>query len=142
MGAGCGLFSTRRVAWREAGLGEISVAVNLASPSFRRADLADEIAAVLSKSNLDPQMLELEVTESMLIQDVGATLKTLTQLRQLGVKLSIDDFGTGHSSLSYLRRFRADQIKIDRSFVSDITTSSEAAAITAIINLPRREFEY
>ena len=136
------MFSTRRVAWREAGLGEISVAVNLASPSFRRADLADEIAAVLSKSNLDPQMLELEVTESMLIQDVGATLKTLTQLRQLGVKLSIDDFGTGHSSLSYLRRFRADQIKIDRSFVSDITTSSEAAAITAIINLPRREFEY
>lgn len=136
------LNSSRGVAWREAGLGEISVAVNLASPSFRRADLADEIAAVLSKSNLDPQMLELEVTESMLIQDVGATLKTLTQLRQLGVKLSIDDFGTGHSSLSYLRRFRADQIKIDRSFVSDITTSSEAAAITAIINLPRREFEY
>lgn len=134
--------SSRGVAWREAGLGEISVAVNLASPSFRRADLADEIAAVLSKSNLDPQMLELEVTESMLIQDVGATLKTLAQLRQLGVKLSIDDFGTGHSSLSYLRRFRADQIKIDRSFVSDITTSSEAAAITAIINLPRREFEY
>jgi diguanylate cyclase (GGDEF)-like protein len=120
-------------AWRQLNLPEISVAINLASPSFRSAQLAKEVSAVLASFQLRPDLLELEVTESMLMQDVGVTLRTLSELRELGVKLSIDDFGTGHSSLSYLRRFHVDQLKIDRSFVAEITNSSDDAAITAAI---------
>jgi diguanylate cyclase (GGDEF)-like protein len=125
-------------AWRQMNLPEISVAVNLASPSFHDALLAKEVSTVLGDFRLRPNLLELEATESMLMRDVGATLRTLSQLRELGVKLSIDDFGTGHSSLSYLRRFRIDQLKIDRSFVAEITDNPDDAAITAaIISLGR-----
>ena len=126
-------------AWRQANLPQISVAVNLASPSFRSVDLAREVSAVLDSYQLRPDLLELEVTESMLMENVDVTLRTLRQLRELGVKLAIDDFGTGHSSLSYLRRFRVDQLKIDRSFVAEITKSASDAAITTIIILLGRE---
>ena len=118
-------------AWQKAGLPEFSVAVNLASPSFRSESLVRDIETALTHYKLRPELLELEVTESMLMQDAAVTIKTLGQLRELGVKLSIDDFGTGHSSLSYLRRFHIDQLKIDRSFVAAITNSSRDAAITA-----------
>ena len=123
-------------AWRQMNLPEITLAVNLAGPSFRSAQLATEVEAALRELNLPPRLLELEATESMVMHDIGVTLKTLGHLRELGVKLSIDDFGTGHSSLSYLRRFRIDQLKIDRSFIAEITNNPDAAAITtAIISL-------
>jgi diguanylate cyclase len=122
-------------AWRQADLPEITVAVNLASPSFRSGLLVSDIATVLRTFNLRPELLELEVTETMLMQDADATIRTLAQLHELGVKLAIDDFGTGHSSLSYLRRFRVDQLKIDRSFIAEMTDSPADAAITAAIVL-------
>lgn len=110
-------------AWRKEKLPNISIAVNLASASFRSESLANDVSTVLAHYKLEPEALELEVTESMLMHDAETTLTTLSKLRELGVKLSVDDIGTGHSSLSYLRRFRIDQLKIDRSFVSEITNS-------------------
>lgn len=122
-------------AWRKENLPEVTMAVNLASPSFRGGLLVRDISTVLRTFNLRPELLELEVTETMLMQDADATIRTLEQLHELGVKLSIDDFGTGHSSLSYLRRFRIDQLKIDRSFIAEMTDSPPDAAITAAIIL-------
>ena len=122
--------------WSLAGLGEMSMAVNLASPSFRQPDLVTRVASTLERVKVPPNRLELEATESMLMRDVGTTMTTLTQLRELGVRLSVDDFGTGYSSLSYLRRFPIDQLKIDRSFVKEVTENPDDAAITnAIISL-------
>ena len=122
-------------AWRKANLPEITVAVNLASPSFRSGLLVNDVATVLRTFNLPPELLQLEVTETMLMQDAEATIRTLEALHELGVKLSIDDFGTGHSSLAYLRRFRIDQLKIDRSFIAQMTESLADAAIAAAIVL-------
>ena len=122
-------------AWRKANLPEITVAVNLASPSFRSGLLVNDVATVLRTFNLPPELLQLEVTETMLMQDAEATIRTLEALHELGVKLSIDDFGTGHSSLAYLRRFRIDQLKIDRSFIAQMTESPADAAIAAAIVL-------
>ena len=119
--------------WREAGLGEPSVAVNLASPSFRRVELVDQLGATFQRYGIAPGRIELEMTESMLMQDVDATLRTLARLRELGVRISIDDFGTGYSSLSYLRRFPISQLKIDRSFVREMTFNDDDASITAAI---------
>ena len=110
-------------AWRKEKLPNISIAVNLASASFRSESLANDVSTILAHYKLEPEALELEVTESMLMHDAETTLTTPSKLRELGVKLSVDDIGTGHSSLSYLRRFRIDQLKIDRSFVSEITNS-------------------
>ena len=122
--------------WRSMNLPDITMAINLATPSFRSAALPSEVLAVLTEFGLAPDLLELEVTESMLMEYVDDTMTTFNQLRQIGVKLSIDDFGTGHSSLSYLRRFRIDQLKIDRSFITDIAFNrDDAAIIAAIISL-------
>ena len=122
--------------WERAGFAGICMAVNLASPSFRQPDLVTRVASLLRRLKVPPNLLQIEATESILMRDVGTTMTTLTQLRELGVRISIDDFGTGYSSLSYLRRFPIDQLKIDRSFVKDLTQSSDDAAITfAIISL-------
>jgi EAL domain-containing protein (putative c-di-GMP-specific phosphodiesterase class I) len=128
----------QKKAWREAGLPDIDMAVNLASPSFRQPDLVARVAAALRQYGVPPAELCLEATESILMRDAGATLATLNALRGLGVKLSIDDFGTGYSSLSYLRRFPIDQLKIDRSFVQDVTLNNDddaAAIVAAIVSL-------
>lgn len=94
------------------------------------------VAQALKSSELEPEGLELEITESLIMQDIEAAITTMEQLRQLGVSLSIDDFGTGYSSLSYLKRFPIQQLKIDRSFVRDVTTDShDAAIVTSIIAL-------
>ncbi|MDH3461059.1 MAG: EAL domain-containing protein, partial [Burkholderiaceae bacterium] len=122
--------------WRDAGLPPISMAVNLASPSFRQPNLVHQVGALLKCYDVDAKLLQIEATESIMMTDVVTTMKTLTQLRELGVKLSIDDFGTGYSSLSYLRRFPIDQLKIDRSFVIDMVGNADAAAIAgAIVSL-------
>ena len=120
-------------AWREAGLGEVCIAVNMASPSFRKPTLVTEVAQLLARHALSPKQLQIEVTESMWMESGGSTLETLKQLNLLGVKLSMDDFGTGYSSLTYLRRFPVDELKIDQSFVGEMTKNSDDAAIVAAI---------
>ena len=104
--------------WQQAGLLPIVVAVNTSVLEFRAKDFLDNIRAVLKETCLEPHYLELELTESVLMQDAGPTDSILHTLADLGVKLSIDDFGTGYFSLSYLRQFPIDTLKIDQSFVN------------------------
>jgi EAL domain-containing protein (putative c-di-GMP-specific phosphodiesterase class I) len=125
-------------AWHQAGWPELGMSVNLSGLQFRRAGLIETVAGALERSGLPPHLLELELTESILLQDVENTLDTVRQLKALGVRLSIDDFGTGYSSLSYLKRFAVDRLKIDRSFVHDVNTDPDSAAIVrAVIQLAR-----
>ena len=125
-------------AWRDAGLPELSVSVNLSALQFRRDNLVETVATALRASGLAPHLLELELTESMLLQNVEVTLATVRRLKVLGVRLAIDDFGTGYSSLSYLKRFTVDKLKIDQSFVRDIGTDPDDAAIVrAIIQMAK-----
>ena len=117
---------------------DLPMAVNLSALQFRRSGLVEAVAGALERSGLPPHLLELELTESILLQDVENTLNTVRQLKALGVRLSIDDFGTGYSSLSYLKRFAVDRLKIDRSFVRDLNTGPDNAAIVrAVIQLAR-----
>ncbi|WP_337997420.1 EAL domain-containing protein [Oleispirillum naphthae] len=109
------------------------VAVNLSAVQFRRDDLEARVVAALSESGLAPERLELEITESLLMHNVDAVMGLTRRLGSLGVRLSIDDFGTGYSSLAYLKRFRVDRLKIDRSFVSDICRNDEDVAIVRAI---------
>ncbi|MES2315875.1 MAG: EAL domain-containing protein [Pseudomonadota bacterium] len=120
-------------AWQDAGLGQLRVAVNLSARQFGAANLLEDIAAVLEHTGLAPELLEIELTESLFMSDVTLAVETLHGMKALGVNLSIDDFGTGYSSLSYLSRFPIDVLKIDRSFVSDITRDASDAAIVASI---------
>jgi len=124
-------------AWHRAGLGKITVAVNMASPSFKQMDLMTVVADALEKSGLEPAYLELEVTESVMMHDIEAVLTTLKNLKGIGIHLSIDDFGTGYSSLSYLQRFPLDALKIDRSFVSNIDKTEGSAIALAIMALAK-----
>ena len=126
------------MAWKRAGLPELSIAVNLSAVQFKRADVEKTVIDALQASGLDPALLELELTESILIQDAENVLVTVKRLKLLGVKLSIDDFGTGYSSLSYLKRFAIDRLKIDQSFVRDLASNEDDAAIVrAIIQMAR-----
>ena len=114
----------------------VCVAVNVSPVQFRNPALALTVVSSLAASGLPARRLELEVTESVLMQNNVATLATLHQIRDLGVRISLDDFGTGYSSLSYLRSFPFDKIKIDRSFISDLSKGDDAVAIVhAILNL-------
>ena len=119
----------RAAQWPE----EISVAVNISPKQFTSPGLASTILQALSSSGLEPNRLELEITESIFISDVERTLSTLHSLRNLGVRIALDDFGTGYSSLSYLRSFPFDKVKIDRSFVEDLTTGGNAHAVIRAI---------
>ncbi|MEK7347997.1 MAG: bifunctional diguanylate cyclase/phosphodiesterase, partial [Candidatus Eisenbacteria bacterium] len=119
--------------WHEAGYPSLKMSVNLSARQFRQPDLADRVAAVLAETGLDPDCLDLELTESCIMQDAEAALQTLGKLKAMGVRLSIDDFGTGYSSLIYLRRFPIDTLKIDRAFTQDMMTSADAQAIIAAI---------
>ncbi len=114
----------------------VSVAVNVSPKQFSASGIASTVLSALSASGLPPHRLELEITESIFIADVDATLATLHSLRKLGVKIALDDFGTGYSSLSYLRSFPFDKVKIDKSFIEDLgTNSSGHAMIRAITTL-------
>jgi diguanylate cyclase (GGDEF)-like protein len=122
--------------WRATGVQLARVAVNLSARQFRGAGLDRQVERVLSATGIEPQALELELTESMLMQHGEEVIAVLQNLREMGVKLAIDDFGTGYSSLSYLRRFPVNRLKIDRSFVRDIASNADDAAITnGIISL-------
>lgn len=121
-------------AWRDAGLPEVAVSVNLSPVQFRLENLYEVVLDALDSVGLPPDALELEVTESMLMNDPKKTTETLERLKGAGIHISIDDFGTGYSSLSYLKRFPIDALKIDRSFVMNVTNDPDDAAIaTAII---------
>ncbi|PHV05815.1 diguanylate cyclase [Janthinobacterium sp. BJB412] len=123
-------------AWRERGLAVPPVAVNLSARQFHQKDLVQVVRAALSGNGLAPGALKLEVTESAVMHDVEAAVAILAELKLLGVGISLDDFGTGYSSLSYLKRFPIDQLKIDRSFVRDVTSVPDDAAIcNAVIGL-------
>jgi diguanylate cyclase (GGDEF)-like protein/PAS domain S-box-containing protein len=123
-------------AWQLAGHGDLRIAVNLSARQFSQQDLAQSILAVLEETGLAPHCLEIELTESLVMEDVEDAIGILRQLKAVGVLLSIDDFGTGYSSLSYLKRFPIDVLKIDQSFVRDITLDPDDAAIVlSIISL-------
>ncbi len=125
-------------AWHAAGLGPPAVSVNLSALQLRNGRLVESVAEVLAQSGLPPRLLELELTESILLQDVDNTLDTVRRLKALGVMLSIDDFGTGYSSLGYLKRLAVDRLKIDQSFVRHVDSDPDAAAIvSAVIQLAR-----
>jgi PAS domain S-box-containing protein len=121
------------VRWADAGNPPIPVSVNISGRHIQRANLVEPVQAALTGFKLDPRLLELELTETVLMQNLGATLPLLQALKDLGVSISVDDFGTGYSSLSYLKRLPIDTLKIDRSFVRELETSSDNAAIVAAI---------
>ena len=111
----------------------LRIAVNLSPRQFQQSDLRDVVARALDESGLDPRLLELEITESTAMRNTDRTLATLAELRELGVRIALDDFGTGHSSLSYLRRFPIDRVKIDREFVAEIESSRSNRAIVSSV---------
>jgi len=112
---------------------QLKVAANLSPVQFRRGNLVDTISCILSESGLSPERLMLEITESVLMQGSTENFETLHQLRKLGISIVLDDFGTGYSSLSYLRLFPFDQIKIDRSFVGELSSNADCAAIVSAV---------
>lgn len=119
--------------WQAAGLPALSVAVNLSACQFRQKNLVRVVERILRESGLGPNHLELEITESLVMQNLDRVTTILNEMKALGTTLSLDDFGTGYSSLSYLKRFPFDKLKIDQSFVRDITSEPDSAAIAKTI---------
>jgi EAL domain-containing protein (putative c-di-GMP-specific phosphodiesterase class I) len=119
--------------WQEAGLPPITVAVNLSAYQLRQTSLVTTVAQILKESGLAARYLELELTESAVMESPDETARILVQLRALGLSLAVDDFGTGYSSLSHLGHFAFDTLKIDRSFVIDITSTPDQATIAKTI---------
>jgi EAL domain-containing protein (putative c-di-GMP-specific phosphodiesterase class I) len=123
-------------AWADAGHGDLRIAVNLSAVEFMSDNLLSNVRGALAESGLQPEQLELEITESAIMADMEKAIATMQGLREIGVRLALDDFGTGFSSLAYLKRFPVQALKIDRSFVKEILFSAEDAAIaTAVISL-------
>ncbi|OOZ39358.1 hypothetical protein BOW53_11930 [Solemya pervernicosa gill symbiont] len=120
--------------WLEQGFDDFRMSVNLSPQQFRQADILQRILSIVESEEVEPRYLEVEITEGAIMDDVDAAIETMQQLNDAGIALSIDDFGTGYSSLSYLKRFPINTLKIDRSFVNDITSDpDDAAIVTAII---------
>src|SRR5581483_5426593 len=123
-------------AWQAAGLRPLRVAVNLSALQFKQPRLVDVIRSALDEARLEARYLELELTESAVMEDAEQSIETLRKLSELGVRIAVDDFGTGYSSLSYLRRLPLDRLKIDRAFIRDVATSRDDVAIVrAIVSL-------
>ncbi len=123
-------------AWQAAGLPRLCMSVNVSAIDFRQRGFVEGIEQVLKQTGLDPSLLELEITEGVLMQNVDATVTALNRIKAMGVRLAIDDFGTGYSSLSYLRRFPIDVLKIDQSFIRGLSRDiNDAALVSAIISL-------
>ena len=120
-------------AWQTQGLPPLRVAVNLSARQFEQKNLTERVSQILRETNLDPQCLELELTEGLILQDETAAHEAFTVWRDMGIRIAIDDFGTGYSSLSYPKRFPFDAIKIDKSFIRDIADDRQNAAITIAI---------
>ena len=123
--------------WHESGR-EMPIAVNVSALQFQQAQFVDRVASVLAVSGLPPRLLELELTESILVRDADEALQRLHALARLGVRLSIDDFGTGYSSLAYLKRFPIGKLKIDRSFIKGLPDDdSDVGIVSAILQMAR-----
>lgn len=123
-------------AWRDMGLPALRISVNISAIDFRQRDFVDNLAAILQQTGLPPAQLELEITESVLMQNVDDTVDILNRIKAMGVRLAVDDFGTGYSSLSYLRRFPIDVLKIDQSFIHGLKVNSQdEQLISAIIGM-------
>jgi diguanylate cyclase (GGDEF)-like protein len=122
-------------AWQDMGLSPPRVAVNISGAHLHHDDLADQVAVALRETRLDVNFLEIEITESVVMQNASIALLVLERLSKMGVRLAIDDFGTGYSSLSYLKRFPINTLKIDRSFIRDLTNPNDAHIVRAIIAL-------
>ncbi|HJR69037.1 MAG TPA: EAL domain-containing protein, partial [Gammaproteobacteria bacterium] len=126
----------QNVAWQKRGLPSVVMSVNLSPRQFKDAALLSDIAEILTETGMAPELLELEITESMIMQHVDIAAEKAGEMKQLGIRLAIDDFGTGYSSLSQLKRFPIDTLKIDRAFVRDIPQSEDDTAITkAVVSL-------
>lgn len=119
--------------WREKGLPPLRIGVNFSARQFQQENLLDRVLAVLEENELEPAALELEITESIAMDQVDKGIKTMNELNKLGVRLAIDDFGIGYSSLGYLRQFPVHTLKVDQSFIKNLTTNKDDAAITAAI---------
>ena len=119
--------------WQDESLPAVTVAVNVSAVQFRQEDFCELVRKILRETGLAPQYLELELTESLLLTNADVTLSVIQELKAIGVTLAIDDFGTGYSSFSYLRQFQVSKLKIDRSFIRDVTLNPDDAAITAAI---------
>ena len=119
--------------WRQQGIDDLKLAVNLSGIQFRQSGFAERVSAVLERHAITANNLELELTESMLMEEIEQAISTMKALKKMGLKLSVDDFGTGYSSLSYLKRFPIDTLKIDRSFVNEIGINSSGEAIIKAI---------
>jgi predicted signal transduction protein with EAL and GGDEF domain len=129
---------TQAQIWSQAGLPPMTMSVNVSAIQFRHEDFSSGLATILQETGFDPKHLELEITESALVKRADRTASILKEVRAKGIQVSIDDFGTGYSSLSYLRKFPVDTLKIDQSFIRQITASdSERAMVRAIISMGR-----
>ena len=119
--------------WHESGFPELRMAVNLSSRQFSKGELSTVVSAALGEAKLTPDLLDLELTESILMEDREEPIRCLQELKSLGIRLSIDDFGTGYSSLSYLTRFPLTSLKIDRSFLAGVPTNPQHVGVTRAI---------
>ena len=119
--------------WQDEGVRLVPVAVNVSAVQFRQEGFCSLVRTVLEETSIPPECIELELTESLLLSNESVVHAVLRELKEIGVQLAIDDFGTGYSSLSYLRQFHVDKVKIDRSFIHDLATDRDDAAITAAI---------
>ena len=129
-----GTACSQLVAWSgKPGLDSLTLAVNVSVCQFRQADFVQQVQSVIERTGVQPSRLKLELTESSLVHDMEDIITKMAQLKALGVGFSLDDFGTGYSSLNYLKRLPLDQLKIDQSFVRDILTDSNDAAIARMI---------
>lgn len=119
--------------WQKAGLPKLAVAVNLSARQFQHQDLVETVARILRETGMDPRYLELEITESVAMQNADYTIVVLRELKDMGIQIAMDDFGTGYSSLSYLKKFPIDTLKIDQSFIRDLSSDPNDAAIANAI---------
>jgi EAL domain-containing protein (putative c-di-GMP-specific phosphodiesterase class I) len=126
----------QRQVWSDMGLPDVTMAINISAVQFRQRDLVARVRQFAEMAGVDPHQIELELTESMLMQDAREAVAVLSQLSEMGAQLAIDDFGTGYSSLSYLKQFPVDKLKLDQSFVRHMTSDHNDAVIAhATINL-------
>jgi EAL domain-containing protein (putative c-di-GMP-specific phosphodiesterase class I) len=124
--------------WQDKGLTPVPVSVNVSARQFQQPDFHKRVAEVLRKHGVDPSLIEIELTEGLVMEDTDSAQRELAQLKKIGLRISIDDFGTGYSCLSYLRRFPIDVLKIDKSFVQEIGGSRDGESIIdAIISLAK-----
>jgi len=124
--------------WQAIGLPSVPVSVNVSARQFQQPDFFRRVQETLARHGVDPSLIEVELTEGLLMEDTRSAQRSLQQLKSIGVRISIDDFGTGHSCLNYLRRFPIDVLKIDKSFIHDVDeTEDSAIIIEAIISLAR-----